>query len=97
MRDSRPTFDGSILSAMPDDGHLMSMLIMTRGSSGTSDRSTDPLVSRTTWMPFPTSLPISSTASGWSIGSPPVRHTRKQSPTRSSTSPTAISSPPSKE
>ncbi len=89
--------DGSILSVMPDEGHFQSMLIITSGSTGTDERSTDPLVSRTTWMPLDTSLRMSSAASGWSMGSPPVRQTLKQSPTSSTTCSTVISRPPSKE
>ena len=56
--------ESSILSVIPDEGHLMSMLIMTRRSSGTSDRSVAPLVSSTVCLPARMSASSRSAMSG---------------------------------
>ncbi len=58
----------------------MSMLIMIRSSAGTFERFTDPFVSRTTCFPDSANIFRRSGVSGWSMGSPPVTHTRGKSP-----------------
>lgn len=81
-------------SCIPDEGHLMSMLIMMCGSSGTAETSAAPFVSRTTVFPASASIRRRSIESACSRGSPPVRHTSPQPPMSRMMRSSDISSPP---
>src|SRR4030066_1368895 len=64
-----------ILSASPDEGHLISMLIVKSSTHANSSSDIAPLVSRTTRYPSLSSLTSNFGVSFCAIGSPPVRQT----------------------